>query len=988
MQKTPLQLTPLLTERLASFKRRARRLTAFLWLWVAIASGLGILLLSASADYFIGPTDGWRILLSGLGYFLFVSLLVFGGWRTWKYVATQSQAAREFESRTHGILEEKLISAVQLVEESGRGEPESALTDWMKLQVLRQAEEAVSPISIEGVLPSRKVKQSFIPAFLLSAVVALLLIWETPRIFLARAFFPLAKIDRPTTNDFEVAPGDQSIDSGSDFIITAAPRHFKSSLRAIIFWSDGVKEVVPLTQLDTNRFSATITRVAKPFRYLVQAGGLKSPNFSVQLRMPPRLQNLALWNQPPSYLGTEQIKLAQDNARIVVGSRLRVEAKHDGSKNEVVRLTFEGANSTNTADIVAVENFSAWFSPTQSFAYHAELIQSNKVMETTLPFSVTVIPDAAPSIRWQTNEIKRFFNANDTITIEGSAFDDVALADGRLVLRSESGDVITNILFNASIHAGRLNIATQADFNVTIPLKNLRVTQGESFSVRAEIRDLAGNMTNSDYLTSIVVSDGSSELAALIGKLRGILSALKTSHTRLDDLNQAWIAASQNAGAGAQGYEAELVVWEARARTVCAALSAEGEETFMAARGANGFYGNIIDQLGHSLSGWADVQDGIMSHAVSASLSKGAKIEKELLSGRAYLSSALEEIQQYERDYVLVINCLESEVLRSLALSAQERYRPVLRNITGLEGWSGNLPLLGFLHADFFSGTNTDTTPIFSDNEVPELLNLNVPGLGKTNWTAEFKGELYLPEAGNWWLRGIANDGAEISLDGDRLDDLSKEFSLKGDFVTKFRSVVGWHPFKVRLHQNVSESRLSLKISSDTELFTSIPSDWLRTSRIETNAFAAQMSLLSSRDPQALVQSLKDLVSHLLLYPTNVSKIATETEIPKIAFFAFRCNQDARDIREALLAKQLKPMERKILEIRSDELVGTIVETHKTLLEHLRNVENRLPKASIQTQWEQLLSARLRTLLRVLRRNGNSWEISEGQRQENIQKEI
>lgn len=197
-----------------------------------------------------------------------------------------------------------LISAVQLSRDVQRADyPYSkSLTD----NVIRHADSYADSLNLERLAPTRELKQRVMVAIasLMICVTAAALFPSEARIWLSRLFLGSAKWPRATTL---VVKAPANVVRGKDAVVTIETRgKIPSKVKLTYTTAGGVSATSkfgPKESQKPDEFQYVFTQLLEPVTFQVTGGDDQSEEFTISVKIPPRLHDVELAYHLPAYTG-------------------------------------------------------------------------------------------------------------------------------------------------------------------------------------------------------------------------------------------------------------------------------------------------------------------------------------------------------------------------------------------------------------------------------------------------------------------------------------------------------------------------------------------------------------------------------------------------------------------------------------------------------------------------------------------------------------
>ncbi|RPI24602.1 MAG: hypothetical protein EHM61_16630, partial [Acidobacteria bacterium] len=301
--------------------------------WILFAKGLAIsvaltlvilVLAGLAADYW-NYNAGMLTLTRALSI---IAVLAVFGWflvRPLMHRVPDATLARYIEER-HPEIQDRLVSAIELGQKPGEKNPLlpmlyadafSRIRPIEPRSLFNPREPLLSGVAATGLVCSFALLQLFGPDFLHYATLKLYADWLYPQ--------------PQSIYSIQVSPGDAQLRKGSDQPVTArligfdAPEvNFFSRYQSSGKWEKSRME----PEKDSNGFGFLFLDLNEKVHYYVQAGNVRSAEFSIDVRDVPQVETVNLIYHFPAYSGLPD-RTEEDTGDIVAlqGTRVEVEVK-------------------------------------------------------------------------------------------------------------------------------------------------------------------------------------------------------------------------------------------------------------------------------------------------------------------------------------------------------------------------------------------------------------------------------------------------------------------------------------------------------------------------------------------------------------------------------------------------------------------------------------------------------------------------------------
>lgn len=294
-----------------------------------------------------------------------------------------------------------------------------------------------------------------------------------------------------------VTPGDATIPKGADQGIVAKLSGFTTPDATLYVrtTADGAFEKMPLIPGEHGSFDAMLFDVAAQTEYYVEAEGVQSRHFTLNVVDLPYVQTLKLEYRFPAYTGMEPEVVENGGDIAVIGgtqvlAQITPTMKTPGGRiivndKQQVPLKVAADGTLSAAFVAAADGF-----------YRVELdAPTGERVAASPQFTIDILSDQAPRVSFSKPGRDTTATSIEEVYVEAHAEDDFGVRDLELVYAVNGGDEKTVKLFSgdrrlADVSAGH-----------TFYLEELGVKAGDSVSYYARAADNngeAGNRQTSD----------------------------------------------------------------------------------------------------------------------------------------------------------------------------------------------------------------------------------------------------------------------------------------------------------------------------------------------------------------------------------------------------------------------------------------------------------------------------------------------------------
>lgn len=426
-------IDPLILQKLAAFSERRRKLIILRGICAAAATLLLAMMVVALIDAIFVLPDWARWSLSGVAYLAVIIVEWRASLRLLMHAPGSRRLARLVES-AEPKLREDLLSAVELGETQG-----AEVTDSAQFRALVQSDVAhrMEGMDMERLLPVNLVRRYIglgivaavvcVMAFVLSGMQfgTLLLRALVPGANLARVSQVKVRIVEPTAPDKVVAQGETE-----PLVIEISGRRVNAARLETM--TAGGRDVLKMTPLGEDRFSATIQVGREDVTYRVFAGDAVTKKFRLRAVARPHVVKFEKTFTFPEYVKREELKVTEENGDLVAlegtevalrletnqkvsGGELRIE---QGKKSGTVPLALDGGALVARVPLAA------------SGSYRVHLVGAETGFENKFSpeYELRAEPDLVPQIELEAPKQDLILPANEIVDVIGTASDDHGLA--------------------------------------------------------------------------------------------------------------------------------------------------------------------------------------------------------------------------------------------------------------------------------------------------------------------------------------------------------------------------------------------------------------------------------------------------------------------------------------------------------------------------------------------------------------------------------
>lgn len=409
--------------------RRRWATRARLQAWTLGAAVAAVLLCAGWGATRLVATDGLSLVLT-VGFVTLAALAALAA-ALWplRRRPTDTQIARFIEERSGG-LDDVVATAVAY------GERPDASPQMREL-LAADALTALSGIDRDLVIPRDTVRQALLRATVATVALAAAVALIAPassratRVTLAYLF--------PARIDIEVTPGSAKHRAGQPLTIAVRlPGSDGALVPTLTIGSGAEARTVPLERDDQQRFVATLDKVEDSFVYSVTAARAASPEYTITVVRPPRVERIDLQFQYPDRLGLSP-RTEEDSGDIYgpAGTRVRVKVTADKpiAKGQLVladgrTIALNGPSTVLDGDLTIDDDGS----------YRVSLVDTDGLSsDGDTEYFIRTLLDRPPDVRILRPGGDRQVTPLEEVLIEARADDDFGIASFDLVVQTADG---------------------------------------------------------------------------------------------------------------------------------------------------------------------------------------------------------------------------------------------------------------------------------------------------------------------------------------------------------------------------------------------------------------------------------------------------------------------------------------------------------------------------------------------------------------------
>jgi hypothetical protein len=395
-----------------SVQRRLKTLATLRGLALCLAASAALLMLTGLAAWRWRHSGGALISLRLLALFGVLAAIWFFVVRPLRKRISDAQVARLVEERHRGM-EERLVSAVEVSHESA-----SVSASAVAERLLSDARQRAATVELNEIVPKQRLwKLAGAAAACVVAFIGALMFGPKPLSDGVGALLSPPTVTATDTSvmQIKVKPGTARVPKGSDQQITATLGNFNADLVTFFFRKVGGGEQQWIGQpmepaKNKTDFQHFIFNIQEPVEYFVEANGVKSEVYKLDVADLPYVKRIDATLDFPAYTGLPS-KTQEDSGNIAAlkGTVVTIKAILTGGQTVKAKTAFivlkdgkkiEMKPSEQRLESGQVESFfTSALTVTQETSYHIELHSvDGDVYNGSNEFDISLLEDAPPTV--------------------------------------------------------------------------------------------------------------------------------------------------------------------------------------------------------------------------------------------------------------------------------------------------------------------------------------------------------------------------------------------------------------------------------------------------------------------------------------------------------------------------------------------------------------------------------------------------------------
>ena len=487
-------LHPSIHRKLVEFQARRRAMIFFRGGGATAAVLLGGMLLVSLVDWFTPVADVSRYLLTGGVYLAALAVAFLWLIRPLTLTPRAGEVARRIEIACPQM-HETLVSAVELGDvDAGKDLDSTAMRRWLQSVTVAQ----LADVDVETILPGRRVMRWMIAAGFTILVAGVLAALPNGRQLLARAFAPMANIERVSRTKIKLtSPTEDALISplGDSLSITievdGPDRLIKKRLPLMeIIVPGGSIQSVLMTPGTNGTYSTSIAVNDPAIQLRFQAGDAITRRFNLKAKARPTVLSFIKVYRYPAYTGLPERQVEENNGDLaaLIGTEVELRVKTDQPvlEGELQMVTKDQTNSVPLLQAANPKEMFATHRLLDSGVYQVHLVarEGNLKSRNMLQYDFRALPDLLPSVHLDSKEPERQVTPEELLNLRGVATDDIGIKALYQLVQTNNGAWMTNTLKLAA------QPTTNAIFRVAFDLLPLSVKPGDEVVTRFVAEDL------------------------------------------------------------------------------------------------------------------------------------------------------------------------------------------------------------------------------------------------------------------------------------------------------------------------------------------------------------------------------------------------------------------------------------------------------------------------------------------------------------------
>jgi len=365
------------------------------------ATGAGLLLVFSAAEAVFYFSPAVKTSLFWLLWFL--AAAVFAALCVVRFAAFRLRPvdAAHLVERAYPGLDDRLVSAVQLGNlESGELRGQS---DALVKALIRKVEAETRDMNVARAVPTRSLLRAARSAYTV-AVVFLLTMVFFPSGFsggMYRFLDHTRAYPSPSRTRIYLLAGNDSIVRGDDFSVSGVLSGGRFEPLSVLYRFEGSQtwNVKPV-EVDavTGKFTVTIEKPGRAFRYYLESGSTATPRYTVRVIERPVVEKIEYELSYPAYTGLGTVSCSDNDGNIRALTGTRVSMRIHANK-PLSRMVIHWSDSTAAECDVSGAVGETAFSVDRTIDYHFSLTDTLGIPNRNpIEYRVTALTDESPSV--------------------------------------------------------------------------------------------------------------------------------------------------------------------------------------------------------------------------------------------------------------------------------------------------------------------------------------------------------------------------------------------------------------------------------------------------------------------------------------------------------------------------------------------------------------------------------------------------------------
>ncbi|MCS6805495.1 MAG: DUF4175 family protein [Acidobacteriota bacterium] len=470
-----------LTALIEAARRRWRMAVALKGLLISVVIAGIVFICAASLVQYLHGATPWLVtlraislagVLAALGFFLLRPLL---------RNISDGQMARFIEERNPGLYD-RLVSAVDFAAEAAHADA------LMVQRLIRDAAQRAQTIALDTVVPRARLRR-YAGALAATIVGFGVLLSYGPhwlRHGFSTLYLPWLESVQASPYAIIVHPGDARVPQGIDQPIIAKLSGFDAERVELYFKQpsqpDWTSELMQLTR-ESQDYRFVLMNLQETVRYYVQAGRIRSPQFTIEVADLARVERISLSYQFPAYTAMPT-KTVEDGGDIVAlkGTRVTIQAILNRPADAATIVLDGGA--TVAMQMIEPNRYAGQITVSDNSTYRIDLSAAGERYAGSGVYEIIALDDAPPTVRIEKPGRDMKATSIQEVFTQARAEDDYGVASMELRFSVNGGKEQTIPLYRAGHGAPKQLTGTHTFF-----LEEFNLQPGDVITYYATAKD-------------------------------------------------------------------------------------------------------------------------------------------------------------------------------------------------------------------------------------------------------------------------------------------------------------------------------------------------------------------------------------------------------------------------------------------------------------------------------------------------------------------